>query len=164
MAQNTLQKSIVCAAFLLLWAVPLRAQTVEVIKLPQLEALLSEKSEGLLVINFWATWCKPCVAELPHFEEAREKYAKKNVRFVLISLDFADNLPRVEAFAQKKALGAELLLLDELDANKWVDTVDPNWQGDIPATLFLHTNKRVRVLHAKEFSSEALEQLIESYL
>ena len=90
------------------------------------------------LLIFWATWCKPCIQELPHFEKMREEYAKKNVRFSLVSLDFNDKLENfVKPFIVKKDfVNFEHYLMNNLDYDKWIDLVDKSWQGAIPATLF----------------------------
>lgn len=142
-----------------------QAQDIKVIDVAQLEEILNEPSDKLRIINFWATWCKPCIAELPYFEAAREKYKTEEVEFLLISVDFADILEtKVKKFAQKKNLQSKLYLLDELDANKWVDKVSTRWQGDIPATLVVNNAKGIRDFHAKEFNQESLNALIEKHL
>ncbi len=141
------------------------SQEVKVIDVAELETILNEPSNQLRVINFWATWCKPCIAELPYFENAREAYKDKGVQFLLISVDFADILEtKVKKFAQKKNLQSQLFLLDELDANKWVDKVSTKWQGDIPATLVINHAKGIREFHAKEFNQETLNALIEKHI
>ena len=63
------------------------AQTAEVISLnyPQLQPLLHQKTESVQVVNFWATWCAPCIKELPYFEELNKL---ENVDVLLVSLDF----------------------------------------------------------------------------
>ncbi len=141
------------------------AQDIEVIDVAGLEQLLQSSENQLVVMNFWATWCKPCIAELPYFESAREQFADQNVRFVLVSLDFEDVLEtKVKKFAAKKNLQSELYLLNELDANKWVDKVSPEWQGDIPATLIFNNAKGIRAFYAQEFSQEELNTIIEQSL
>src|SRR5690606_6809447 len=49
-----------------------------------------KKNDSIYVINFWATWCKPCIKELPAFEKIASEYADKKVKVLLVSLDFPD--------------------------------------------------------------------------
>lgn len=141
------------------------AQEIKVIDVNGLEALLNDPSDKLRVINFWATWCKPCIAELPYFESARKSYKDKGVEILLVSVDFVDILEtKVKKFVQKKNLQSDLYLLDELDANKWVDMVSKSWQGDIPATVVINNAKGIREFHAKEFNQESLNELINKFL
>lgn len=135
------------------------AQT-KVIKFPELETMLKKKDGPVQVINFWATWCGPCVKELPMFEQVNANNAK--VKVTLVSLDFSDKLDRVDAFIVRKNMKSEVLLLDEIDYNSWIDKVERSWEGAIPATLIYNpvTGKRVFTQH--ELKDGELEKLIES--
>ena len=62
--------------------------------MPQLESRIENAKDTTLVINFWATWCKPCIEELPCFEELRERYIGQNVLVILVSLDFKSQLEK----------------------------------------------------------------------
>ncbi len=110
-----------------------QAQQVSVVKFDALESLLSKKSDKLLVINFWATWCGPCVKEMPYFETALDTY-EEDMELYFISLDYADQIEKVKNFVSKKSLDAKVMILDELDYNSWIDRVDPSWSGAIPQT------------------------------
>jgi len=137
------------------------AQKAEVVKFDQLEELLTSKSEKIQVINFWATWCGPCVHELPHFQrlEARQY---PDVQITLINLDYADQLPKVNAFLAKKKITSKVLLLDEIDYNSWIDRVDPSWGGAIPATLFINPSTGQRKFVDKELSESELDLYIKA--
>ena len=64
------------------------AQDARVVKWPELESLLNSKTDTTYVINFWATWCKPCIKELPHFEALEKKFSGSKIKVILVSLDF----------------------------------------------------------------------------
>lgn len=128
---------------------------VKVVKFDAIESLLAADSDKVQVINFWATWCAPCIKELPHFAEALNQYSDK-MDLHLISLDYADELGKVESFANKKELPGNILILDELDANLYIDKVDPSWSGAIPATLIMNPKTGERVFLEQELSSEEL--------
>lgn len=99
--------------------------------------------EVTYVINFWATWCVPCVKELPYFEELTEKQTGK-VKVILVSIDFDTQLEsKVIPFIQKNNLQSEVVLLADPDSNHWIDEVDPSWSGAIPVTLVLKGKKRL---------------------
>lgn len=105
--------------------------------------LQKPSSETTYVINFWATWCKPCVKELPYFEELNKNYKDKNVKVVLVSLDFPKHIEKqVIPFIKKHGLQSEILLLDDPDANTWIPKVSEQWSGAIPATLFVKGAKQ----------------------
>ncbi len=136
----------------------------KVIKWDGLEAVLSRKTEKLQVINFWATWCAPCIKELPYFEEVNKTAADK-IDVTLVSLDFADEFEkRVLPFVEKRSLRSQVLLLDEIDYNSWIDKVDPSWSGAIPATLIINPSNGKRKFLEKELNEGELNSLIEEIL
>lgn len=140
-------------------------QNVRVVRFAQLQQLLKSKQDTLLVINFWATWCKPCVHELPHFQKAYESFKEKPVRFLLVSLDDAKELKtRLEPFVQRHQMTTPVWLLDESDYNSFIDKVDESWQGALPATLFLNNAREQRVFYEKELTAEQLNQTIRNLL
>ncbi len=114
----------------------------------QLESFLTTQSDSVYVVNFWATWCAPCVAELPYFEELTKTYSDKKVKVILMSLDFKSEVKtRLAPFLKKKKLKSEVIFLGEAHSNSWIPKVDDSWSGDIPATLFFSRTKRVFVKH-----------------
>ena len=114
-------------------------------------------------MNFWATWCKPCVKELPAFEQLRENYSDKNVKVVLASLDFPDKVEsQVLPFIKNKNLQSEVVLLDDPDGNTWIPNVSPDWSGAIPATIFLQNGKRK--FFEQSFTYESLEKEVQTFI
>jgi thiol-disulfide isomerase/thioredoxin len=133
---------------------------VQVVKFDALEHLMTRKSDKIEVINFWATWCKPCIKELPYFQEL-QKNQPDQVHVTLISLDYAEALnEKVIPFVEKRQLTADVLLLDEIDYNSWIDRVDPSWSGAIPATLIINHQTGERKFLEGELEPGELEQLI----
>lgn len=105
--------------------------------------LFEQEDETTYVINFWATWCKPCVEELPYFEELNKKYADKNVKVILVSLDFKKQLTKkLLPFIQERQLKSEVLVLTDTKQNAWIDQVDEEWSGAIPITIVYNANER----------------------
>lgn len=138
--------------------VPAFAQKAEVVKFEKLDAIINQESEKVTVINFWATWCGPCVKELPYFKEVAAQNPDVNV--YLVSLDFVEKLDRVNTFIEKKGLQSQVLLLDEMDYNSWIDKVDESWSGAIPATLLINSATGERKFVEKELKEGELEKLI----
>jgi thiol-disulfide isomerase/thioredoxin len=134
------------------------AQTA-VVKFDRLEELMNSKSDKIQVINFWATWCAPCVKELPLFEKLNAE-KKSNIQVTLINLDFADKVKKVDAFVAKKNIESKVLLLDEIDYNAWIDKVDESWGGAIPATLVINPKNGKRKFVERELQEGELQKFL----
>ncbi len=140
------------------------AQKVEVVKFKELEQMLSSEKQNLLVVNFWATWCKPCVKELPYFEKAHNNFKDQKVRILLVSLDSPKDLNEtLIPYLQKNKITSEVVLLDAPNPNKWLDKISTEWSGTIPATLIINTNGD-RKFFEKEFNYDELSILIKEHL
>lgn len=147
---------------LLLNSLVLFAQDIPFIKKAQLEHWLNTETDTVYVLNFWATWCGPCVAELPSFEKLNEKYASKKVKIVLISTDFKRNVEsKLKPFVKRKNLRSQVVFMDESNPNDWVNTVSPDWSGAIPATLIIAKQKGKQLFFEKQMSFKELEQALE---
>ncbi|MAZ73943.1 MAG: thioredoxin [Flavobacteriaceae bacterium] len=138
---------------------------LELVNFSEFEAkyLQQTSSEITYVINFWATWCKPCVKELPYFEKLNKNYKERNVKVVLVSLDFPKHIQKqVIPFIKKHNLQSEILLLDDPDANSWIPKVSEKWTGAIPATLFVKGNEEK--FFEKSFTYTELETELKTIL
>lgn len=140
------------------------AQQAEIIKYPTLDKLIKAEGEHVEIINFWATWCGPCIKELPYFEALPEKLSNRQLNVTLISLDFADKLDRVNAFIERKNITSEVLLLDEIDYNSWIDRVSTSWSGAIPATLLVDKSTGRQKFIEGEIPEGELENIISEFL
>jgi thiol-disulfide isomerase/thioredoxin len=102
--------------------------------------------DTVYVVNFWATWCKPCVEELPTFDSLLITTSKLPVKILLVSLDFREDLTKkVKPFLDKHRVKPECILLDEVNGNDFVNKISPAWSGAIPATLFKKGDKKILV-------------------
>ncbi len=137
-------------------------QSFKVVNFEGLTPFLTESTSKVTVINFWATWCKPCVQELPYFERIKKEYKSQDVKMILVSLDFPDQKEGLEMFIEKRALMSEIILLDDANANSWIPKVDQNWSGAIPATIIYNQSKRS--FYERSFTYEELEKEIKQFL
>lgn len=142
-------------------SIQLVAQKVEVVKFADLQSKILAAETPLTVFNFWATWCGPCIKELPHFDELETQ--NKNIKVYLISLDFPDQLEKVKNFVNKRSLKSEVLFLNEKDPDDYMPKVSEEWTGAIPATLFV-TDLGKTYFHEKSFTKEELEVAVNKYL
>lgn len=139
-------------------------EDLRVVDFAGLQEYLGQFEDQTVVVNFWATWCVPCVKELPYFEQITEKYGRDKVAVVLVSLDFSHQVERrLKPFLEERGLKSDVLLLDDPDANAWIDKVSPTWSGAIPATLIRNGAKEV--FYEKSFHSlNELETIIQPFL
>ena len=141
------------------------AQHVTVITFPTLQKRLAQATDTTYVVNFWATWCAPCVKELPHFERLRAANTTKKVKVLLVSLDYASQVDKkVRPFVEQHALRAEVLLLNETDPNAWLDKVDTAWSGALPFTLIVNNKTRQRRTFERELSWAELTAALQKFL
>lgn len=118
--------------------------------------IINIKDDKIHVVNFWATWCGPCVAELPFFEALNAELNPETHQLVLVTIDWGTTLDRkVKPFIKRKGLKSNIVLLDDPKTNDWIDRVDPSWTGSIPITLFLSKDRKQ--FYEKEYHS--LEEL-----
>jgi thiol-disulfide isomerase/thioredoxin len=136
-------------------------QTAKILRFSELEALISATSDKIQVVNFWATWCAPCVKEMPIFEKANNEITDIKVTLVSLDLDLDPDPEKVYNFLERKKLTSIVVLLDEKDSNSWIERVDKSWSGAIPATLILNTKTGKRQFLEHELKQGELEKLIE---
>ena len=148
--------------FVLIISISLSAhsQEVQVINAEDLQQKMLYTDSDLTVFNFWATWCRPCINELPYFDEVGKR---ENVKVYLVSLDARDRLEKVRSLIIKKSLASEVLFLDEKDPETYIEKVSNKWTGAIPATLFITRSGEV-YFHESAFTKEELEQVVNKYL
>ncbi|MDP2088852.1 MAG: redoxin domain-containing protein [Flavobacteriaceae bacterium] len=133
--------------------------SIEVYDFENFKPFIQQQDNVIYVINFWATWCKPCVEELPAFISLQEKYQDKKVKVLLVSLDFPTKIiEQLIPFIKIKKLAPEVILLDDPDQNTWIPQISEKWSGAIPATLIYYKDKRV--FYEQSFTFETLEQAV----
>ncbi|MEM6685545.1 MAG: TlpA disulfide reductase family protein [Bacteroidota bacterium] len=133
---------------------------IPVVNFEQFEKYLNIEDDNIHVVNFWATWCAPCVKELPYFEAVNQEYKDKNVKVLLVSLDF--NLKKLNSFLAKNDLKSEQVLLDDPDQNAWIPKVSSTWSGAIPATVIY--TKEKRAFYEQSFTKGELQNAIQQFL
>ena len=135
---------IIIIFLLILTHIDLAGQSVGAIDAEELIALTTQAGDTTYVINFWATWCSPCVKEIGYFEKLHQEYKNQKLKVILVSLDFPNQVDRrVIPFLEEKGISAEVKIMTDTDYNSWIDRVDPSWSGAIPATLIYQGDRRL---------------------
>ncbi|MEA4983599.1 MAG: TlpA disulfide reductase family protein [Paludibacter sp.] len=131
----------------------------KVIKFEEYENIINKKDDVLYVVNFWATWCGPCVREIPDFMEVNNQLAdRSDFKMLLISLDSKSDLSEeVLPFLIKNNITADVYLLDDNKRmNFWMPRVDRSWSGSIPATVFYKNKKKLHFVEQQLHKDELL--------
>ncbi|MDQ3110092.1 MAG: TlpA family protein disulfide reductase [Bacteroidota bacterium] len=132
-------------------------------KIDPLLARIEKGGDTTFVVNFWATWCGPCVKELPYFTALDSARSKDKVKVILVSLDFKKDIStRLVPFIEKRKIKTEVIFLDETNDNEWIPKADGEWQGNIPATLIRNPAKGYRRFLPRETTYHELDSLVSS--
>jgi len=149
----------------LFFSVALYAQEqTEIIKLKQLQDHLHAKSDRIKVINFWATWCAPCIKEIPFFEKMNSERSDVEVTLVSMDLDLDPNPEKVYRFIDRRKIKSKVLILDERNPNMWINQIEKSWSGALPATIIINSKTGQRKFVERELHEGELEALIAEIL
>lgn len=151
--------------FLILWpGLRMEAQDIRRVKIAELDQLIRQTTHPVIV-NFWATWCKPCVEELPSLIREMKAHKEDSLQLILVSLDDKETYPaKLKAFIQERNYEGRFLWLDETNADLFCPVIDTAWSGAIPATLFLHKKTNYRKFVESKLSDESIKQLLNEML
>jgi thiol-disulfide isomerase/thioredoxin len=158
-----MMKKISLSIALLLISAACFTQEIRKIKITELEKTIRE-SKTPLIVSFWATFCIPCVQEIPYFQESVKKHEKDSVKLLLVSLDLHEDYARIKPFAAKKKLTAPIVWLNETNADYFCPKVDSSWSGAIPATLFINNKTGYRKFYEEEIKEDKFEKEIMAIL
>ncbi len=124
-----------------------------------------ENSDSALIINFWATFCGPCIEEIPYFQSIANKYKNQKVKLLLVSLDFKEFYPqKIAAFAKKRRYTAQIVFLDEEKPDDFCPKIDSSWSGAMPATLFANSKTKYRKFIEAQIKPMELETEIKKLI
>lgn len=128
-----------------------------------LKPLLHQNDGKTYIVNFWATWCKPCVEELPDIEKIFADYKDQDVELILVSLDMPSMWKsKLEPFVEQNNLKGKVVILDDPKMNDWIPKIDADWDGGIPASLIYNADNRV--FYAQGFDYNELKSELHKFL
>lgn len=117
--------------------------TIRVMNYDEFRPMLHQDNDTTYMVNFWATWCAPCVKELPYFKQVDSLHGQGPFKLILVSLDFKkDYLSRLQPFVREHQLDPYVVVLEDNRADFWINDIAPQWSGAIPATLVYKGDQR----------------------
>jgi thiol-disulfide isomerase/thioredoxin len=144
------------------------SQNVPILKIADLKKRIENNTDTTYIVNFWATWCSPCVKELPDFDSISKIYKDEKVKVLLVTMDFKEEVKsKVIPFILAKKIYSEVLLLDEVNGNYFIPKISEEWSGAIPATLIVNKAYHFSHFFEKKLTYELLKteiELVESQL
>ena len=121
----------------------------------------ASSKDTIYIVNFWATWCAPCVAELPEFNELEQRYAGKPVKVLLVSLDFReDHTFKLARFLERKKMTPEVVWLSDTDPNVFIPKIDNTWEGSIPATVIVSPGKQFKKFIEGQVTEKQVSRIV----
>lgn len=158
-------KRIITIALVVCLAFNSNAQSIAKVKIEDVVNRFSQKNDTIYVVNFWATFCKPCIAEIPDFIRITNKYKYQKVKLLLVSLDLPSYYPaRIISFAKAKDFNAEICWLNETNADHFCPMIDAKWSGAIPATIIVNTKTGKKKFFEEEMKAEKFEAVLKEII
>ena len=137
-----------------------RAQNIGHLTIKQLQDIYYQKNDTTYVVNFWATWCGPCVMEMPALLQFYTSHKNSRVKLLLISLDQPKFEKHVSNFVTKNKIEAPVYILDAGKNFDWLPKIDERWEGSIPATLVVNASKNIQQFYETPLEPGQLEYLL----
>jgi thiol-disulfide isomerase/thioredoxin len=117
--------------------------TLEVIDDAGIKALLKNDTDKVRLINVWATWCGPCVTEMPEFVDINRMYRRRDFEFITLSADKPDKKDKAQELLRKMQASGKNFIYHSDDKYKLIEAIDPKWEGALPYTLLIEPGGKV---------------------
>ena len=156
-------RKVFVAVFILTVVLKVNAQQVTVVNFDTFEPQLHKQTDTLYMVHFWATWCIPCVKEMPTILEETKKFANEKFKLILVSFDFTRDIDsKLEPYLVKHNFNQHVFVMDDPDYNSWINKVDSVWSGALPATFIY--NKNTKEFHEGSFKEGELSAILNTKL
>lgn len=142
-----------------------QSQTIPKWKIQDVVNYYTKNNDTTYVVNFWSTYCQPCIEEMPYLQSISKKYAINRVKLVFVSLDAKSFYPKkLKAFLKKKKITTSIIWLNETNADIFCPAVDKKWSGAIPATIIVHNKKGYKQFFEQQFTPQQFETALKQAL
>lgn len=132
--------------------------SIRKVKIGELQKMIDTSSVPL-VVNFWATWCGPCIREIPWFEKGVGALKDKKVKLLLVSIDFPAEFPKgITEFAKKQGYISQIVWLNETNTDYFCPKIDKSWDGTIPVTLMVNNSRKYWAFYKQQLPEALLQQ------
>jgi thiol-disulfide isomerase/thioredoxin len=140
-------------------------QTIPKWKITDVVNYYSKKNDTTYIVNFWSTFCQPCIEEIPYLQSISKKYADKKVKLILVSLDTKSFYPqKLKTFLSNQKITAQVIWLNETNADVFCPAVDSKWSGAIPATIIVNNKKGHKQFYEEQFTPQQFEDALKAAL
>jgi thiol-disulfide isomerase/thioredoxin len=155
--------AILIAIFFIMYTV--QGQTIPKWKITDVVNYYSKNNDTIYIINFWSTYCQPCIEEIPYLQRISKQYASQKVKLVLVSLDVASFYPKkLKSFVSKRKFTAQVVWLNETNADIFCPAIDAKWSGAIPATIIVNNKKGYKQFYEEQFTPSQFEEAVKAAL
>jgi thiol-disulfide isomerase/thioredoxin len=136
--------------------------TVEPIDQSGLKKLIGERNGKILVLNIWATWCAPCVAEFPDLKKLSQTYDTAAVEVVAISADYPDEVDtKIIPFLKKTSVSFRVYVAQFEHQEDFINGVNRSWSGALPASLIYDSHGKERFFHVGQQSFDDFKREVD---
>ena len=160
-----MKSSFVIFLFLIFLNITGAQELITIHSISKIDSLRDESKNKVIMFNFWASWCKPCVKEFPDLIKLNQNYQDKGFVLILISLDFPDDVEgKVKPFLKSSNVNFPVYFGDFKNPDNVMNYFDPKWDGAIPATFIYDKNGFLKSYVIGDHDYNFYENLIKAYL
>jgi len=133
------------------------SQEIKVVKIEDLKKIYNNPNDTTYVVNFFASWCGPCIMEIPVLNKFYDDNKNTTTQLIYVSLDNAQYLKKLPKLVSKMKMQAPVYLLNESSDFSWLPYIDKRWQGSIPATMIVNSKRNVKAFFETPMEKGQLE-------
>jgi len=138
-------------------------RSVKVYDINNFAQFLSPVDDTVYVFNFWATWCEPCLKELPYFDRLAGYFKNKKIKTIFVSMDFRSKIKELLIpYIEANNIHSDVIVLNASDTKLLNSKVDSAWSGALPATLILKGNQKS--FYTKSFTELELQKVMINFM